>query len=239
MVDIHTHIIYGVDDGASDIETSVAILKDEAAQGVTHIIATPHYRRGMFGYKRDVIEAHFAKLKEIAADSGIKLYLGCEYHTDHDILYNIRSGRIHTLGDSRYVLMEFKHASPREYIAGEAEKLIFSGFSPVIAHAERYECIRSSPEILKDLRAMGCMIQINAGSILGAEGLRQRSLCKKILSNMLCDIIASDVHDIGERRSLMKKGFEHVEKKYGAETAHRYFVKGPMKIIEETGRKQA
>jgi protein-tyrosine phosphatase len=232
MVDIHTHLVFDVDDGAKDIKTSVAILQDEASQGVTHIVATPHYRKGMFKYHTGDVEMNFKLVRDRASAMGLHLYLGCEFHVHQEILDYIRNGRVHTMGDSRYMLMEYRHNSEYDYIVSSAEEMILSGYHPVIAHAERYSCIQKNPDRLRELRAMGAMIQINADSVLGAEGHGQKSLCKKILKEELGDIIASDVHDMRMRPCRMRQCYDYLEKKYGRDTAERYLVERPMRIIQ-------
>ena len=109
MVDIHSHLIYDVDDGATDIGSSEEIIRDEASQGITHIIATPHYRRGMFSYPKTVIDERYRILKDKALLYGVKLFCGCEFHVHQDIVEYIRSGRVHSMGDGKYVLAEYSY----------------------------------------------------------------------------------------------------------------------------------
>ena len=100
MIDIHCHLLYGVDDGAKDKQESIEMLKRAKEQGVDAIILTPHYRHGMFPYRIDEIEYNFSTIKEYANQIGIKLYLGTEYHVNSEIVENFRKGRCHTLGNT-------------------------------------------------------------------------------------------------------------------------------------------
>lgn len=237
MVDIHTHLLFGADDGAGNINISKEILQDEASQGVTHVIATPHYAAdyALFRYPRERIESSFEELREYAEETGISLYLGCEYHVDSAIVETIRSGRVHTLGDGKYVLMEFGYTDEYERLLRITEDVILAGFYPVTAHVERCSCIREKPERLKELRRMGALIQVNAGGVLGQDGFAEKKACAVILKEGMADIIASDVHNMSSRRCCMKQCFEHVEKKYGPDIAERCFISEPMKIIESIG----
>lgn len=233
MIDIHCHLLYGVDDGAKTAAESVAMLSVAMQQNITEIILTPHYRRGMFPYNKDVIISHFEALADAAKERGIRLYTGCEYHADTDMISNIQSGYCDTLAGSYYVLTEFSHNTAYMQMHNRLEELVSNGFFPVIAHAERYEVIAKEPEVLYEFREMGAMVQINANSILGIDGSPMKKICKRILKMSLADIVASDSHNTTDRRNNMLDAYKYVEKKYGTSYAGRLFEVNPAKITEE------
>ena len=136
MIDIHCHMLYGVDDGAEDRQMSVAMLKDAAKQGISAVILTPHYRQGMFKYPLEEIRAAYEDLYSEAEKLGVMIYLGCEYHADSDTGENLKNGRCLTLADSDYVLVEFKYESYIGFIRNTLNDLLAHGYTPVIAHAE-------------------------------------------------------------------------------------------------------
>lgn len=232
MIDIHCHLLYGVDDGAKTPEISKAMLADASAQGITDLILTPHYRQGMFPYVRDDIRSSFAALREEAAQRKIRLYLGCEYRADDEIVANFKSKRCHTLADGDCVLAEYSHTSTYNQIRNSLENLITAGYTPVIAHAERYDVFAGNPSLLEECRSMGAMIQINADSILGYDGSDVKKTCRQILKASLADIVASDAHDMQDRRSHMRKCCDYIANEYGWDTAMNLFTVNPLRILE-------
>ncbi len=231
MIDIHNHSLYGVDDGAKSIEISVEMLRVAKNQGIHAMILTPHYRHGMFDYPLEDIEDHFERLKRRAAEIGIKIYLGCEYHVNSTMLEAFQSGRCRTLADGDYVLTEYSYETEYSYIVQNTKQLLSNGYIPVIAHVERYRCFFCAPERCGELRQLGAIIQMNVDSVLGLEGWNTKRFCKKVLKNNWADVIASDAHGISERANHLGKCCKYVEKKYGRPYAMRLFCDNPGKII--------
>ncbi len=231
MIDIHSHLLYGVDDGPETIEESIEMLKDAKEQGINGIILTPHYRRGMFAYPNEEIEEHFAKLKKSAKEIGIELYLGTEFHVNSSIIEYLKEGRCKTLADTEYVLAEYKHDSEYSYIKASIEDLLFHGYIPIIAHVERYECLREKPEHIHTLRDMGAMIQVNADAILGMNGFRTKGIVKKFLKNGMVDFVASDSHGIRERGNNLGKCRDYLYKKYDNDYVDEILEKNAQMII--------
>lgn len=213
MIDIHSHILYEVDDGAKSIEESVEMLKDAKAQGVDAIIATPHYRHGMFAYPNENVEQNFARLKQEAAELGIDLYLGTEMHVNSRTMEYLESGRCHTLADTAYVLMEYKYETDFSYIKESVQEALRHGYVPIVAHIERYRCM-DRLEHVEFLREIGAMIQVNADAVIGKDGLRAKGYVKKLLKNGLVDFVASDSHGMKQRKNNMGKCREYLYRKY-------------------------
>ena len=234
MIDIHCHILYGVDDGAASYDESCEMLDVAAGQGITHIIATPHYRKGMFPYHTTEIMAAFERLREEAASLGIGLYLGCEYHADSDMVVNLRSGRILTLAGGDHVLCEFSSSDPYSRMRSRLDELTAVGYVPVIAHAERCELFQKDEGLLDEFRKMGALIQLNADSILGSDGRFIKRTCRRILKNDLADIVASDCHDMSARYNRMGQCYDHIASKYGDKTARKLFYDNPRRILSGT-----
>ena len=227
MIDIHSHILYGVDDGPKTITESVDMLMDAKKQGITAIIATPHYRHGMFSYPNEMIEEHFERLRQEAEKIGIELYLGTEQHVNSMTVDYIEAGRCHTLADTPYVLAEYKYETDFSYIKESVQDLLRYGYIPVVAHVERYACMDrlSNVEFLKEI---GAMIQVNADAVIGKDGFRAKGYTKKLLKNYLVDFVGSDAHGMENRVSHMGKCREYLYKKYD----HRYVDK----IMERNAR---
>ena len=233
LIDTHCHLLFGVDDGPQKIEESVQMLVKAAEEGIGDIILTPHYRHGMFPYIKEDILRNFRALQESAAKEEINLYLGCEYHVDSRCTERFKSGRCLTLAGSSYILTEYSHITEYSYILTMTQNLLLTGYTPVIAHTERYPCMLKSVAHAKELRRMGAMIQINADSVLGLEGRNQKLYCKDLLKEGAADIIASDSHGIEDRVCHLRECRDLVEKKYGNEAALLLFKENPEKILKD------
>lgn len=230
MVDIHCHLLYGVDDGAATIEESVKMLQHAKNQGVTAIILTPHYRHGMFAHPNEKIAAHFSELLPLAGQLGIELALGTEYHVNSQIGEALQSGRCRTLAESGYVLSEYSHNSEFTYLYQMTEELLRCGYVPVIAHAERYACLVQEPSRVKELRRLGAWIQLNADAVLGLEGRAPKRFCKRLIAGDCADVIASDSHGANRRVCHLAECRGYLIKKFDAETADRLLLRNPTMI---------
>ncbi len=235
MIDIHCHLLYGVDDGPDSLEESAAMLLEAKNQGVQALILTPHYRHGMFPYENEVIARHFQQVQQYAAKMGVAIFLGCEYHMNTHSVEHLRSGRCKTLAGSEYVLAEYSTADEYLLIRNMTQELLLAGYIPIIAHVERYTCLLEHPERVAELAALGALIQVNADAVLGVEGRKHKQFCKHLLKEELVDFIASDSHGVHQRPSRMGKCRDHIRKKYGEEAARQIFIANPLAILRAGG----
>lgn len=169
LVDIHCHILPGVDDGAPDMETSRAMIRDAYEQGVRYIIATPHYRPEMFEPSMKKVIRVYHELRDYAEEVGIGLRLGCEYYRNEQMIRHLDKKLRPTMLGSRYVLTEFSTNDSFVTVRNYIYELITKGYRPIVAHVERYFCCQE-PERIQKLKKLGAQIQINADSVLGYEG---------------------------------------------------------------------
>lgn len=232
MIDIHSHLLYGVDDGAKSIEESIEMLEAAKKQGIDSMILTPHYRRGMFAYQNETIEAHLADLVEVAKEIGIRLYLGTEFHVNSSIIEYLKNERCRTLAGTEYVLAEYSHDTEYGYMRSSVQELLFCGYVPIIAHVERYDALRESLERIEALREMGAMIQVNADAVLGMNGFKIKSYVKKLLKKGYVDFVASDSHGISERANNLGKCRDYLYKKYDNDYVDEILEKNAEKILE-------
>ena len=207
------------------------MLHRAAEQGINKMILTPHYRHGMFPFPMREITEHFKELEPYAAAEGIEIFLGCEYHMDSEWIEYMRSGRTLTLAKSRYILTEYSHVSEYPFILRMTEEVQRNGYRPVIAHIERYPAVTCDVQRVAELREMGAMIQINADSVLGKEGRKQKAFCKKILKEGLADLAASDAHGIKRRACNLAACYEYIARKYGEELARKLTSRNPGRIL--------
>lgn len=233
MIDIHCHILYGVDDGPEKIEDSIAMLKVAKEQGITNIVLTPHYRRGMFKFDRNKVLEHKVALEPYAKELELQLHVGTEIHVNGDILEYLTEGKVFSIADSDYVLTEYEYHTEYSYLFKMTKELLRHGYVPVIAHVERYECLVKQPKRLEELQEIGALVQMNAGAIIGEDGWGMKNFCKKALKNGWVDVIASDTHDRKKRACYMEDCYDYVSDKYGEKLAYRLMIKNPKKIIGE------
>lgn len=234
MIDIHCHLLYGVDDGPVTFEESVQMLKKAQQQGVDAIILTPHYRHGMFPYNNEKIEKHFHFLKPAAKAIGIDLYLGCEYHINSNVIEYCRSGRTNTLAGSPFILAEYGYEAEYSYIRQTVKSMLAHGYKPVIAHVERYRCMLQDKENAWELSEMGAWIQINADAVLGLEGRQQKRYTKYLLKNELADVIGSDSHGMENRTCHLLECRQYISKKYSQDYGELLFSGNPGRIIDQS-----
>ena len=232
MIDIHTHLLFGVDDGAETFEESIAMLEHAKEQGIDAMILTPHYRHGMFPYPKDRIEEHFAKLYKPAKQIGIDLYLGTEQHINSMTIEYIEKGRCNTMAGSNYVLAEYKPETDYGYIEASVRDLLRHGYVPIIAHIERYMCMHSDLGQVAHLRKLGARVQVNANAIIGADGFRLKGFTKKLLKNGLVDFIGSDSHDLKKRMNNMGKCRDYLYKKYDEKYVDRMIEGNARRLLE-------
>ena len=162
--DIHNHILPGVDDGSGCMRETMEMLEEEYRQGVRHIVFTPHYRRDMFAIPREEIQTVYARVCEMAADRfpEMEFYLGCEYyiHSDSSV-ERLRGNPKYYMAGSRTVLIEFAYEASFAWIMQTVSEVRQMGLQPVLAHAERYECLYKGKDRVAELKTQGVYIQIN------------------------------------------------------------------------------
>ncbi len=228
MIDVHSHLLQGVDDGSVDISESIKLLKTVYEQGVTDLVLTPHYR--LF-YKQDkeAILREFELLKTQAKDSGIdvNLYLGQEVYVEKNYKSLVQDEKIFLMNGSKYLLVEFDFEYKAD-ILNIVYELVRMGYKPIVAHVERYWYIDVYTTHM--IRQTGGLIQVNAESIVGKSSLRQKKLVKKLFKEGLVDFVAGDMHS--GRKYLMKKAYEKVKRKYGTLVANAVFKENAQEIIK-------
>lgn len=230
MIDIHSHIIFDVDDGPKTLEDSQRLLEESYRQGVRTIISTSHRRKGMFETPEEKIAANFKQVQEVAkqvADDLTVLY-GAEIYYTSDILQKLEEGIFPSLGGTKYVLIEFSMNTPYKDIHSALGNVIRLGMTPVVAHIERYHCLENDEDRVSELINMGCYMQVNSSNILKPKffGDRYKFMKKRVqffLERDLVHFVASDMHNLDDRPPYMQKAYQIVAKKYGAERAEELF----------------
>lgn len=235
FIDIHTHILPGVDDGAQDLTQSLELLKLACDQGTCVVVLTPHYR----GHFRDNTAQKLTKLFEELRQAAkskcpeLELYLGCEIGYELDVSEKLADGTLLPLNGTRYVLLEFREGSFRSRILDGVLEVLNFGYIPIVAHAERYEAFRHNPGFARDIVELGALIQLNADSVLGKCGLGIKWYCHKLLKSHLVHFIATDAHDQTLRKPELKSCYHKVRKKFGREYAEVLFFRNARTMLAD------
>lgn len=229
--DIHCHILPYVDDGATDMNMAIKMLQIEYRDGVRNIIVTPHYRKGVFETRIAEIQDIYNEVKTIADSIGINLYLGCEYHVNMDMIEDLKLGERPTMAGSRCVLCEFSSTDDASYIKERTYTLVRHGYTPILAHIERYTSMIRNISLIEQLASLGCQMQVDAGSILGEEGFSKKRFCRRLLDYGFVHMVGSDAHNLGRRRPNIGKCAIYLEKKYGLRYTEQILCWNPEKIL--------
>lgn len=234
LIDIHTHILPSIDDGARDMEEAIQMLCMAWDDGIGEVVLTPHYRGAYKKIPVDRIWERFEQLTEAArrAIPGMKLHLGRELHYEQDLYDKLCDGDVMPFANTQYVLLEFSTVSRRSQIVQGVENVCYSGHIPIVAHVERYNVCRDDKKLIDELLDMGALIQMNADSIMGENGWSVRRFCHKLLRAQKVHFIASDAHRTDWRPPLLKKCWERVSRKYGQEYAEQVFRKNARNVLE-------
>ena len=204
MIDIHSHVLYGVDDGAPDQNTSLELLRMAAQKGTTDLICTPHVLEAGKGLPWADITAKTQELQQLATRDGLKLklYPGAELEFNWDLRELLQKGsRDYCLAGSRYVLIELPAATVPNHMSDFLYDLEVKGFVPVIAHAERHQALMHQPERLLRWLKNGALIQSNAGSFTGLFGEHVQASARMLLRNNIISFLGSDAHRVEKRNT--------------------------------------
>ena len=233
FVDIHTHLLFGVDDGAVDLQQSMELLAMARENGTTAVVMTPHHRGRFRKNTAEFLRQRFAQLQEQVKNEipDMKLYLGNEAAHERELGDKVAEGRVLSLNDSHYVLLEFDYNSSRVQVVEETMALIGSGYTAIIAHAERYDIFRKNKKLPEELIYVGALIQLNADSILGKCGFATKRVCHRLLKNGMVHFVASDGHDTKERPPVLKECFDYVSKRYGEDYAWSIFRDNALDLL--------
>lgn len=216
MIDIHCHIISGIDDGSKDMDCSIEMAKMAYEDGTKKIIATPHFYAGRYENSFETIENNLAILNKELKSRNIDLdiFPGQEVFLEKNLLNLYKDRTLNTLNKSKYMLIETEFIKyPKEHIELIYE-LKVQGITTIIAHPERYAYAHKNLEILNDFIEEGCLFQLSAGSILGLYGKDCEKTSKALIENGLCDFVASDAHGIGKRNPKLGECYRFMEQNY-------------------------
>lgn len=224
MVDIHCHILPGLDDGARNIEESIQMAKMAVSDGITDVIATPHTHNGIY-------LNHFAAVSESASllqaelekqKIPLNIHRGSEVHIHAELCQNLQQKMVPTLGNTAYVLVELPSSSIPIFTDKVLGRLVNEKFTPIIAHPERNLIIQDNPMLLIKWRSCGIIVQITAGSLLGSWGIKVKQFSRQLIKWGLVQVLASDGHNATGRRMELKRAYKRLEKWFSPKTSLQF-----------------
>jgi len=226
MIDIHHHLLFGLDDGSKDIETSVAMAEMAAADGITHVVCTPH-ANAHYRFDPEVNRRKLAEL-EARVDGKITLGLGCDFHLSFDNIDDaLKNPHKYSINQKNYLLVEFADLSIPQQMTQVFHEFLVSGIQPIITHPERNLTIQKTPTRLDEWITGGCVVQVTVASLTGRFGKVAMEFAHRLLRQNKVHILATDAHDLRSRPPKMKEAYDLVANRYGAETAERLCVTNP------------
>ncbi|MEG6585044.1 tyrosine-protein phosphatase [Dendrosporobacter sp. 1207_IL3150] len=234
MYDMHIHIIPEIDDGAKDLETTIAMLKIAAQNGTTKIVATPHVIEGNWLPDWDTILAGCKKVKNAADELGIKMdiYPGGEVAMHMDILEHIKGPGPYCINGGRYLLVELPAAEVPDYAEDFFFILQTRGITPIIAHPERHPILAKDPNKLADWINKGILTQMNFSSLIGKMGERAMKTAELFIANNMIYIAGSDAHSTRTRNPDMTQGISRLQSLIGSERTNNIINVNPKAIVD-------
>jgi protein-tyrosine phosphatase len=230
MIDIHSHPLPGVDDGAASMEVAVEMCKMSAADGVTHLVATPHSNY-IYTYDPALNRQLIAEIQEKVGDKP-KLLLGCDFHLSYDNIQNCEQhAKDFTINQSSYLLVELPDQFIPEHITRVYYEIQVAGLKPIITHPERNALLQRKPEILDQWVSAGCLVQVTAQSYTGRFGSRARKFSEDVLQRGLVHFFASDAHDTQRRPPILSECYTKLASEHGEEAADLIMRKNPEAVI--------
>jgi protein-tyrosine phosphatase len=231
MVDLHCHILPGLDDGPDNMDESLAMAESAIADGITHVVATPH--------SSDEFSFNYARVRrvrnELQAKIGDRLILatGCDFHLNHENLSALRlDAPRFCINQKNYLLVEFSEFSIPPSMDQTLHELQLAGFRPIVTHPERNAILRSQPERLVTWVQLGCFVQVTAGSLTGNFGRHAQEDALCWIDEGAVHFVASDAHNLRGRPLRLAPAYELIQKEYGEEKARALFVENPTAAFE-------
>lgn len=240
MIDLHCHLLPGIDDGPPDLATSLAMARIAVDDGIDTIFCTPHIYPGLYENNGPDIQRRVANLQLILRDKGIALALnyGADAHLVPNMLPSVRSGKVPTLGGSRYLLLEPSHHVRPPRFREEVFALVAAGYTPVITHPERLTWVDDHYDDFVALAESGAWLQVTAGALLGRFGQAAQRFSEQFIEEGWTAVLASDAHTTNRRAPQMAEARERAAALVGVAEATRMVVERPQAVLDNLPAEQ-
>ncbi|SHG03041.1 tyrosine-protein phosphatase [Ornithinibacillus halophilus] len=232
MIDIHSHILPGIDDGAKTLEDSLEMAREAVREGIDTIIATPHHRNGSFDNYKNDIQLHTKVLNEQLKKEGIPLTVlsGQETRIHGEMIEELESGIMDTLNGTDYVFVEFPSSSVPRYAKQMLFNLQVAGYKPIIVHPERNSRLLEHPSMLFEFVQKGALTQVTAASLIGKFGKKIQKFSHQLIDANLTHFLASDAHNTTSRGFVMQEAFGVLQKEHGAELFYLFMENAQLLV---------
>jgi len=228
FVDIHSHVLYGLDDGARTIDQSLEMLRVAAEAGTSDIVATPH-ANSRYPFDPDTIEARIAELQP---HTTVRIHRGCDFHLQYDNIEDaLANPDKYTVNHKGYLLVEFPDMTVYSGSDDILLQLLDAGMLPIVTHPERNSVLQNRAVDVARWVDMGCYVQVTAGSILGGFGRKARTSAIELLDRGLVHFVASDAHDVSHRPPRLDAAFAALRDRYGEASIQAVFVDNPAAVL--------
>jgi len=230
FVDIHSHVLYGLDDGAKTLEESVAMMEIAARDGTTDIVGTPHSDQ-TYQFQPEVIVERVGELNA-ALGGRIQVHHGCDFHLHFDNIQDcLANPAKYTINNKRYLLVEFANTQIAKTTEEVFGRMTCADITPVITHPERNPLLQRRMEDLAHWVRLGCLVQVTAQSFLDRFGKRARHAADELMERRMVHFVASDAHDTDDRTPVLGEAFAYLATRYGADKAKALFSDHPRATL--------
>ena len=235
IVDMHCHILPGVDDGPATMEETLETLRTAQRQGIKAMIVTPHFHPGRYVVAADRVLETLRRVKRAAADEGIdlKLYPGQECYYFSGLIGELESGNVLTMNGTRYVLVEFENETQYSTITFAVRELRDSGYKPIIAHFERYRCLYQRKERLEELRTGGVKLQLNFDRLIEKGSFLHPNSWRKLVREGYVDFLGSDTHGMAFRPLHVDRAMAWMDVGVSPEARREILVDNPRLLLRQ------
>ena len=233
MIDIHHHLLWDLDDGASSIETSLAMARIAADDGITHVVCSPH-ANGQYVYDSDIVTAKIDELQRLLDKEQVALKLGrgCDFHMSYDNIQEAKADPTrYSINGLGYLLVELPDYSLPRGMTEILYELRLAGLTPILTHPERNPTLQADEARMLDWLRGGLLIQITSGSVLGHMGKKAERMSHQLLANRWVHFLATDAHNTTSRPPRMHEAFDIVAERYGPDYAHLLCVSNPLAVF--------
>lgn len=234
MIDLHHHLLWGLDDGASSVETTLAMARIAAEDGITHVVCSPH-ANGRYAYSPEAIAAKIAELERLLAAERIALKLGrgCDFHLSYDNIERAKADPArYSINGLGYLLVELPDYSVPPTITEVFYELQVAGLTPILTHPERNPTLQADRQRMVAWLQGGALVQVTAGSVLGQMGKQAERMAHELLERRWVHFLATDAHNTTSRPPRMSAAHDLVAKRYGPDYARLLCFSNPLAAFQ-------
>jgi protein-tyrosine phosphatase len=230
VIDIHSHVLWGMDDGAPTAEVSLEMLRVAAESGTTDIVATPH-SNAEFEYNPELIDQRIAELNELTGATP-RIHRGCDLHLSYDnVMGALDDPKKFSINGQRYMLVECSDLHITGSMDRVLDQLLGADLVPIVTHPERNPILRKETSKLEAWVNLGCLVQVTALSVMGGFGKKAAATAHSLLAQGMVHVIASDAHDPFHRHPRLDDAYKAITAQYGEERARLLLIDNPGRII--------